>query len=153
MRTRLAPPLDPESPSDPLQTEQSVSGQSRLRGYVRITGLAIAAVVYLVLVARAAQLDAQVGEMDQDLARARFDLIQAKQEFFDSVRAEPGAPAAQPSQTAEDLANAETLQVCGLPRVQPSILQDAAGRGPLAQATAPAAAPPGSGDRLALKPQ
>jgi hypothetical protein len=152
MRTRLAPPFDHEPPPDPPHTMPETPGQPRLRGYVRIAGLAVAAIAYLLLVARAAELDAHVGEMEGELARARFDLVQAKQEFFDSVCAEPELAAAAPARKAEAVTQAEALAVAGLPRIQPSILQDAAGRGALAQTTAPLPEPTGPGDRLALKP-
>jgi hypothetical protein len=152
MRTRLAPPLADRPPTNPTHTEPDPPGQPRLRGYVRITGLAVAAIVYLILVARAASLDAHAGEMEGALAQARFSLIQAKQEFFDSVCSEPESAAVEPAPRIETLDPVETLPVPGLPRVQPSILQDAAGRGALAQATAPPAEPPGAGDRIALKP-
>jgi len=92
-----------------------------------IVGVGVAALAYLCLLCRSGDLDAAGGRADQEIAQAKFELLQAKRELYS--RLTPTAVGATPDdcQTPCKYTDAEVVATKPLPAVEACVIVELAG--------------------------
>lgn len=118
------------APRRSARSPHGPAGAALVAHYVLILGVGLCAVLYLVLSWRAVELDAQVGLLEEELGRARFEHLQARRELFAALSPEAlgeGQPRLAP--TGVGITEPEVIPMPPLPPAEPCILSEIGGPG------------------------
>lgn len=97
------------------------------RGYAVIFAFSAFAVVYLGLLCRATDLDTKVGNKNQQIQRAKWEVLIARQQLHRKLHQQQARPDSEQRATPPIPPRIRLIETGQLPRIQPSVLSEIGG--------------------------